>query len=293
MFFLHTVISRILVLAIPVLFYSACIDDGPLERDESASLTVSIAATPSILTEVQQTPLTLTIRLSEAPTEGGLNVGIDSETPNALDQFDFSAAVYNGAMLTLVNADSSGFTLNVTEQTATVILPTFVDDLAEASETFTYSLEPSAAYTIDPEASRFSVTISDMPPDVLTIGITAAPTELIETEQTVLTLTIGLSETPPAAGVDVTIDSDIPGSLAEFDVFAAGFNGATLVTANADSSGFTLNVFEQTATVSLPVFNDGVSEGPETLTYALEPSADYAIDPAASSVSVTLFDMAL
>jgi len=43
----------------------------------------------------------------------------------------------------------------------------------------------------------------------------------------------------------------------------------------------------------LPVFNDGVSEGPETLTYALEPSADYAIDPAASSVSVTLFDMAL
>jgi hypothetical protein len=163
-FFLYTIISRILMLAIPVLLFSACIDDGPLDVDESASLTVSIAATPSSLTEV---------------------------------------------------------------------------------------------------------------------------------EQTVLTLTIELSEIPPEEGVDVTVNSDMPGSLAEFDVFAAMFNGATLVTANADSSGFTLNVFEQTATVSLPVFNDGVAEGPETLTYALEPSADYAIDPAASAVSVTLFDVAL
>jgi hypothetical protein len=65
-----------------------------------------------------------------------------------------------------------------------------------------------------------------------------------------------------------------------------------LVAGNADRSGFTLNVFELTATVTLPVFDDGVPEGPETLTFGLVPSEAYAIDPEAHSISITIFDMA-
>jgi hypothetical protein len=288
----------IVALTITMLCLSACStsdSDTDDDNQEPEPLTVGITATPAMLTEGEPTNFTLTITLSAAPPAAGVEVTIDSAVANSLAEFDVLAAVYNGAELVLANADSSGFTLNVFEQIATVTLTAFDDGVAEGPETLTYTLQPGADYDIDAAASAITVTILDTtpaPPDTLTVGITSTPAELIETDMTVFTLTLTLSEPPPAGGVDVTIDSTVPGSLAEFDVLAATYNGAVLVVANADSSGFTLNVFEQTATVTLAVFNDGVAEGLETLVYTLQPGANYDIDAAASAITVTIFDVA-
>jgi hypothetical protein len=291
MSFSYPVLSRLLVFPMVLCFVSACIEDTPIEMGDPAVLTVRVAATPYALTEAEQTVLTVTLTLSETPLDGGIDVSLESGIPNALAQFDLSAAIYNGATLAEVNADASGLTLNVSAQTATIHLPVTIDDLEEQVETFTYTLTPSEVYAIDPAANAFSVTISDRPPEFLSLGITASPAELIETEQTEWTLTIRLSEAPPADGVDVTIDGGLPGALDDLDLSAAVYNGAELRSTAADASGLTLHVVEQTATVTLPVLNDGLSEGEEMLTLMLEPSEDYTIDPAASAVSVAFLDL--
>ena len=291
MLFPHPILTRLLVLPIVICCLSACIEDNPIEMGGAGVFTVRLEATPFALTEAEQTVLILTVTLSETPPAGGIDVRIDSETPNALAQFDLEAAIYNGAALVGVNADASGLTLNVSAQTASIDLPVAVNNVEEETETFTYALEPSEAYTIDASANSFSVTISDRPPERLTLGITATPTELIETEQTEWTLTVMLSEAPPAGGIDVTLDSGLPGALDELDLSAAVYNGAELQSVEADASGFTLTILEQTAAVTLPVLDDGLPEGEETLTFTVAPSADYKIDPAASAVSVTIFDL--
>ncbi|NJR40947.1 MAG: hypothetical protein HC781_21550 [Leptolyngbyaceae cyanobacterium CSU_1_4] len=120
------------------------------------------------------------------------------------------------------------------------------------------------------------------------MGIAASPTTLVEESKTVTTLTFTLSEAPPAGGVVVSIDSDLARSLAQFDVFGAQFNGASLVSANADSSGLTLRLNQQTATIRLPVFDDDVADSPLPITYALQSGTGYAIDPNASAVTLTI-----
>lgn len=125
------------------------------------------------------------------------------------------------------------------------------------------------------------------------IAFTANPTTLIEDQKTAFTLTFTLDQPPPNAGILVTIDSDSPRALAEFDVFAAQFSGARLTSANADSSGLTLRITQQTATVTLPVFDDDQPEGSDLFTFTLQPSSSYTIDPVANSVTLTILDQAL
>jgi Ca2+-binding RTX toxin-like protein len=122
------------------------------------------------------------------------------------------------------------------------------------------------------------------------IGFTANPTTLIEDQKTVFTLTFTLDQLPPPEGILVTIDSDAPRALAELDVFAATFTGARLTGANSDSSGLTLRITQQTATIALPVFDDNTEEGTDRFTYTLQPSSTYTIDPNASTVTLTIQD---
>ena len=168
MFFPHRIMSRVLALSLSLLFslffLAACIEDDPFEMDDVAALTVSITAAPTELFESEWTMLTLTLMLSEVPPAGGVNVTIESDTPNALRELDVLAAVYTGARLVAGNADRSGFTLSVFELTATVTLPVFDDGVPEGPETLTFGLVPSEAYAIDPEAHSISITIFDTAP---------------------------------------------------------------------------------------------------------------------------------
>lgn len=122
------------------------------------------------------------------------------------------------------------------------------------------------------------------------IGFTANPTTLIEDQKTTFTLTFTLDQPPSSEGLLVTIDSDIPRALAELDVFAAEFAGVRLTGANADASGLTLRITQQTATITLPVFDDDQIEGTEAFTYTIQPSSSYTVDPNAASITLTILD---
>jgi hypothetical protein len=124
------------------------------------------------------------------------------------------------------------------------------------------------------------------------IGITAAPTTLIEDEGTLTTLTFTLSEPPPADGLIVNLTSDMINSLGEFDVFAAQFDGAQIVRVSDNTDGFTLRITGQTATISLPIFPDSETEGTETITFSLAAGDGFTVDPNAANVAITLQDTA-
>ncbi|NJL19574.1 MAG: hypothetical protein HC895_00155 [Leptolyngbyaceae cyanobacterium SM1_3_5] len=155
----------------------------------------------------------------------------------------------------------------------------------------TYTLQPGTGYTLGTSASS-TVTFRDTPAPAAAqvVGISAVPAALIEEQGTAAKLTFTLSQAPPAEGLVVTLDSETARSLAQFDVFAARFDGARLIRANADASGLTLRLTKQVATIDLPVFNDDLPDSPLTLTYALQPGDGYAIDPSASGITLTITD---
>ncbi|MEM8778332.1 MAG: Ig-like domain-containing protein, partial [Cyanobacteria bacterium P01_G01_bin.49] len=141
-----------------------------------------------------------------------------------------------------------------------------------------------------------------------TIGITADELTLIEDEGSVTTITLNLSEPPPAEGVVVTIANNTPFALGDFDVLPpppqASFTGGQLVQVNADNSGLQFRVTAQTATITLPIFNDADlppgdpnatrndDVGVEESIFSLVDGDTYDVDPSASQVTFTLADTA-
>ncbi|MEL7039351.1 MAG: Ig-like domain-containing protein, partial [Cyanobacteria bacterium J06592_8] len=140
----------------------------------------------------------------------------------------------------------------------------------------------------------------------LTIGITANPLILIEDEGTETTITFNVDGEIPDGGVIITLDNDTPGALADLDVFSFGvnFTGSQLVTGNADNSGLSLRILENTASITLPTFDDNDLPpddpnatrnddiGVEETTFFLAEDEAYDIDPNASQVTFTLADTA-
>ncbi|MDB9529335.1 Ig-like domain-containing protein [Oscillatoria sp. CS-180] len=165
---------------------------------------------------------------------------------------------------------------------------TYTPDAGFAGDdTFTYTVSDGQGGT---DEGTVTVSVGTPPPTEPTVSISASPTDLVEEDNTVTTVTLSLSEAPPEGGVNVTIDSDIPGSLAEFDVQNAVFTGAQLVSANSDASGFTINVTGESATIQLPVFDDEIDEGIEEITYTLQAGEGYEIDGKADSVTLSIED---
>ncbi|MGD1930412.1 MAG: DVUA0089 family protein [Leptolyngbyaceae cyanobacterium] len=185
----------------------------------------------------------------------------------------------------------------------------------DGAEDVTFFLQAGEGYEIAPDAGTAEVTYYDSVEDVPAatggggdtvpeVGITISETELIETEGTETTLTFTLSEPPPAEGLTVFLDSDdntlIGSPISQFDVLDAEFSGGSFPLANADASGFFFNITEQTATITLSVFDeltvdtglpeDTFQEGLLGLTFALQPQLGYTIDPSASEVSLSIQD---
>ena len=196
----------------------------------------------------------------------------------------------------------------------------YIDNVYEPLETdgaedVTFFLQPGEGYAIDSNAGETDVTyydtIADVPATggggntVPEVGVSISETQLIETEQTETTLTFTLSEPPPAEGLTVLLDSDdnttVGSVLSQFDVLNAQVVGGDFPISNADRSGFFFNITEQTASITLAVFDeltvdtpgtpaDSFQEGILDLTFALEPQLNYTIDSNASEVNLTIAD---
>ena len=183
----------------------------------------------------------------------------------------------------------------------------------DGSETVNFFLQPGEGYVVSAEAGATDVTyydsVADVPPPttggdtVPEVSITASETTLIETEQTETTITLTLSEPPPSEGLTIFIDSEdetaVGSPLSQFSVLEAEVTGGNFPVPNGDSSGFFFTVTEQTATITLSVFDEltvpnidplAVQEGIVGLNFALQPLAGYTINPAASDVQFTIAD---
>ena len=291
---------------------------------------VSFSTSPDTLVETEGTIFTFNFELSEPPPAGGVVVTIDGNVPESLSQLDLFAIQVEGGNTLEGDFDFSGFSINITEQTATVTAPVFLDDdsidaivndsdpLTPDDFTVTYSLQAGNGYEISPDQNSGTVSFFDTPEDVtveptpepepedITVSIAVDNNTLIESEGTEVTITLSLDTPPPADGLIADIGSGEEFSLGDFDVLPpapqATFTGGALVQGFEDNSGFSFRVDEQTATITLPVFDDGdlPSDNPdatrnddvgvETVTYSILESEDYNINSESGSITLTLAD---
>jgi Ca2+-binding RTX toxin-like protein len=197
----------------------------------------------------------------------------------------------------LVTSANALFTFTVADQ----------ESETDGTETLTFSLAPSSSYTINSAAESSTISFYDTLADVPDlgagpqIGLTIDNTALIEAEGTELTLTFNVEGTIPDDGVLVYVDSGTRGAVGELNVFQAEVSGGVFPAANFASSGFYFKIFEDGASIKLPVFDETTNpeidpadalEGIESFTFSLVESPGYSIDPAAAAITYTIADTA-
>jgi len=271
--------------------------DGPLRNDDIGEEQTTFSILPGEGYTINSNESSVTLTLLD--TQAIPNTPPEAENDSYSTDFETALTVNasNGVLNNDTDADGDSLSVAVaTDPTnGSVSLNTdgsftyTPNEGFSGSDTFTYTVIDGNEGS---DTATVTVTVEEAPPPPtpLTVGISATPTSLVEEAGTVTTLTFTLSEAPPEGGVQVSIDSDIQAALAEFDVAAANFSGAQLVSSNADSSGFTVNITEQTATISLPVFDDEIDEGIEEITFTLQASDAYEIADDAASITLSIED---
>ena len=290
--------------------------------------TVGLTASPDTISEADGSVLNLTFNTEgEIPPEG-VTVRLQGDTPGILQEFtaaqtrfDQNGEVFyrfdkglveNGVTggnldLFALEDDLSSFTFTITEPTATIAIPVLNDILEEPDQVFGYTLEAGTGYTVDPDGDTASFTVTDGVPGGVgpTVSVSGSPTTLIEPEQTAFTITFTLDEPPPAEGVLVYLNGDVPRAVAEFDINASNprnpendftvtgpiVTGGSIAGTNETASALLFRVTEQTATLTVPVFDDGPNEGTETFNYTLLDGEQYEVNPDASDFTVEIKDL--
>ena len=252
----------------------------------------------STLVESEGNRATFTFTLSEPPPAEGVIVYANTTTPSVspagqafqgLGQFDIFNAEISGGAFPAPNFTSSGFYFKITEQTATITAAAFPDAEIEGIQEFQFFLEESAGYQIDPAANSAVVTTADTADSLPQLSLSLAPTTLVEAENTVSVHSFNLSTTPPPEGVVVSVTVT---GLEDFDITGLETTGIAeeIAVAESEPPQLIFTMSEATATISLPVADDGVSEGVETATFTLNPSDTYQISPLAEGGSFQLVD---
>jgi Ca2+-binding RTX toxin-like protein len=263
--------------------------------DPTITPQISLSISESALDESTGNTATLTFTLSEPPSAEGVIVyvrgagqtgGEGNPTGRDLADFDIYNAEITGGVFPAPNFAANGFYFKITEPTATITLPAFVDEEVEGIEEFTFSLQETPGYTIDPPSGSVTLTVVDNPDSQIQVSLSAEPNALIESEGTVSIHKFSLSATPPEAGVTVSVSAP---NLSEFNLDAIEVVGGEIVAVRDD--GFDFKITAKEASIELPVASDGVDEGLEEATFTLEPGEGYQINADASSGSFQLVDI--
>jgi Ca2+-binding RTX toxin-like protein len=297
--------------------YDLAIDLEPFKKPE-----ISLTATPVVIDEEKGSILTLNLSTAGTIPPEGLVVELKGNVANILAQFtslqtranaDGSLrrfitpnTIVSGGIIGAVEPDLSSFKFTILKPTASIQLPVLNDLIEEADQSYSYSLTSGSAYTVNPTASTASFKVTDGVPGGVgpVVGFTASPTALYESEATAVKLTFNVTGTIPAEGVVVVLDSGTFASIAEFDVTASNprtpennftttgpvVTGGRIVGSNEIASALFFRITEKTATITVPVFQDGEAEGKETFTYRLLDGEKYQVDPKASSATITIED---
>ena len=144
------------------------------------------------------------------------------------------------------------------------------DVLAEGDETVTVTLADGPGYMIDPLAGAATLTLLDDEPLLSITGTTNGQEGVSSAVYTVsysgtlkgtVTVSYEIATTSVAKELDVTVSGTV-----------------------------NINAGERTALITVPVLDDAILEGNETLTLSLKTSADYRINESGASASVTILD---
>lgn len=262
---------------------------------------VSFSVDNTELVESEGGSTTLTFNLSEPPPPKGTLVYVDSGVSGAISQFDVLNAEVTGGAFPAANFISSGFYFKITEQTASITLSAFADDVPEGIQSLNFELQPGAGYAVAPDASSVALNLADTPdskvqvsyefdPSVQTENeegnIAYEPGNLVESEGTVSVHKFSLSAPPPEGGVTISVTAS---NLDDFDLSQIYVAGGEIVASRED--GFDLNITDQNAVVTVPVSDDGEDEGSEEVSFTIEPGDDYQVSPTLSTATFNVYDI--
>ena len=264
-----------------------------------ATPTVGISISENSLIE-GETETTISFNVDgEIPSEGVV-VLVDSDVRFALGEFNLLNADVEGGVFPVTNGDSSGFLFQeLPSREASITLTPRNDNLdpetgeaiSEGIEDFTFTLQQQVGYNIDSNAAAVNFTIADDADAQIQVSLTTEPQILIEESETTAVLTLNLSAPPPKDGITVAINSE---NLSDFDASGLDITGGNIVNIGDDGT-VNILVTEETATVNLPVANDGMMEGLETAVFTLvEPGEDagyqISLDSEANESSFDIYD---
>ncbi|MEL7039551.1 MAG: serine hydrolase [Cyanobacteria bacterium J06592_8] len=137
--------------------------DFTISDTPDSQLEVSLRAESEVLVEAENPTSLLTFNLTAIPPEDGITVSV--EAPN-LSEFEADAIAITGGEIT--NLTETGFSLNITDITATVEFPVLSDSESEGLETATFTLVETENSIIDPDANEATFTLVDVPEQVPT-----------------------------------------------------------------------------------------------------------------------------
>ncbi|MEM9274221.1 MAG: spondin domain-containing protein [Cyanobacteria bacterium P01_F01_bin.143] len=263
--------------------------------------TVSLSVSETELAEGD--PLTVSFELDGDIPEEGVQVLVQGSVPGALGQFDLSdlstlELVGINGLPEVGDAGGGSFLVTIAEPTASITTSIFNDIIAEEPLEVSFDLVNGEVYEVDPDASGATLTISDEEqPAGPTVSLTVDNTDVFEGD--VITLTFDVEGEIPADGVTVLVNDVASAqsqlrSLTEFDVGnleLAGISGFPLP-AEGDS-GFFVTLAEPTATITLPIFDEGADEdeATEIFTFDLIDGEAYEVNPDAGSVTLNITDV--
>ncbi|MEO0933582.1 MAG: hypothetical protein AAFY21_07415, partial [Cyanobacteria bacterium J06641_2] len=129
------------------------------------------------------------------------------------------------------------------------------------------------------------------------VGLTVDKTDVVEGDS--ITLTLNVDGDIPAEGISVLINDtnsveNQRRSLTEFDVFNIESTGISGIPTPAEGdSGFFVTVTEPTATITLPVFDEGANEdeAAESFTFEVIDREGYQVDSQNNAITINITDL--
>ena len=245
---------------------------------------VSLAVEPAVLIESEGTVANINLNLSVAPPEEGITVSVTA--PEILE-FDLESLEVIGGEIIVppVASDLFGFTVNLTEQDATVSFAVADDGEREGLETVDFTLESGEGYQIDTEAGSATFIIANTPE--LAPGSTEEGIDIrdrAEVNDTIDTaISTGIAKINPtvsfsgaidqyfvddAEGNEVTVDGS-----EDVDMYSFELNAGDTITVDVDSVEYELEGIEapQRLDSELRLFD---AEGNELLLATGAPAPD-------------------
>ena len=259
--------------------------------------TVGIDITETELIE-GETATTISFDVDGEIPEGGLIVSVDSGARFSIGEFDLFNAEVTGGAFPISNGGASGFFFKITDPEASITLTPRSDNLdpetgeisTEGIEDFTFEVLEQPGYTVNADAAAVDLSIADDANAKVQVSLETEPEILIEEEGTTAVFTLDLSAAPPEGGINVALNSE---NIADFDLQELDVTGGEVV--SSDDGTINVLVTEQTATVSVPVVDDGIEESLETAVFTLaqpDVDADYqlGLDEEVNESSFDIYD---